>query len=91
MKTLTIYKRTILERTGFRKYPFKEVTQISIFYDGKEYANHYEEIDNQRLKIKFNKVLETRSANVVNEYVAKLGRSDADKFIKEKLNKILNI
>lgn len=91
MKTLRIYKRNILERTGFRKYPFKEVTQISIFYDGKEYANHYEEINNQRLKIKFNKVLETRSEKAVIEYVSKLGRSDSDKFIKEKLNKILNL
>lgn len=91
MKTLRIYKRSILERTGFRKYPYKEVTQISIFYDGKEYANHYEEIDNKRLKIKFNKVLETRSAKAVNEYVSKLGRSDSDKFIKEELNKILNL
>lgn len=31
MKQVKIYTRNILERTGFKKYPYKEVKQISIF------------------------------------------------------------
>lgn len=52
MKTITIYKRSILERTGFKKWRYKEVDQITIFYNGEEIKNHYEKIDNPRLKIK---------------------------------------
>lgn len=82
MKTLTIYTRKVLERTGYRKYPYKEVEQISIFYDGKETKNHYEEITNPRLKIKFNKALETRSLKKIETYLSTLGRTDAAMFQK---------
>lgn len=91
MKTLTIYERNILERTGFRdrRYRFKEVTQFSIYYDGSLYTNHEEYIDNPRLQIKFNKILETRSKKAVNEFMSKLGRTSTDKSIKEILNGII--
>lgn len=90
MKTITIYERTILERTVYRKYPYKEVTQISIFYDNKEYKNHGEKIDNLRLKIPFKKVFETNIKASVNHYVGELGRKEYELFEKETLNKILS-
>ena len=91
MKTLTIYKRNVLERTGFRKYPYKQVTQVIINYDGKEFKNnHYEDVNNPRLKVYFRTVLETRSIKAVNDYIAKLGRTESDKFIKETINKIIS-
>ena len=36
MKTITIYKRSILERTGFKKWPYREADQITILFDDKE-------------------------------------------------------
>lgn len=63
MKTLTIYKREVLERTGFRKYPYRNVTQWVIYYGGKRrLANTTQEVDNPMLKVQFNKYLETRSS-----------------------------
>lgn len=63
MKTLTIYKREVLERTGFRKYPYRNVTQWVIYYGGKRrLANTAQEVDNPMLKVQFNKYLETRSS-----------------------------
>lgn len=91
MKTLRIYKRTILEITGFKKYPFKEAEQITIIYDGKKISNHYEDINNPRLKIKFELVLDTRKKQVVKEFYKKLGRSDTDKFVKSILVNKLNL
>ena len=83
MKRLTIYKRTILEKTRFKKYPFKEVTQYKFFFDGKEYKNHDEDINNPRLKVKFEKILETRSTEIYGAFIGyKLGRTDADKWLK---------
>lgn len=89
MKTIKVYKRTVLERTGYRKYPYKEATQISIFYDGKEFKNHDEKIDNPRLKVNFKEVLYTRSEKAVCEFVENLGRTEAEKFAKATINKIL--
>ena len=62
MKTLIIYKREVLERTGFRKYPYRNVTQWVIYYGGKRrLANTALEVDNPMLRVQFNKYLETRS------------------------------
>lgn len=91
MKTITIYKREVLKKTGFRKYPFRQVTEVIINYDGKEFKNdHWEDIANPRLKIKFTKALETRSIKNLNKYVSRLGRSDSDKFEKATINRILS-
>lgn len=63
MKTLAIYKREVLERTGFRKYPYRNVTQWVIYYGGKRrLANTAQEVDNPMLRVQFNKYLETRSS-----------------------------
>ena len=89
MKQLTIYSRKVLQRTGFRQYPYKEVKQVSIFYDGNEYKNHGEKIDNARLKVKFNIELQTRSKKALETYINKLSRTNTDKWIKEELSKLL--
>ena len=91
MKTLTIYKREVLERTGFkdRRYRFKQVTQYSLYYDGCLYTNHDEDVNNPLLRIKFKKILETRSKKAVNEFVAGLGRTNADKSLKQIIESII--
>lgn len=89
MKQLTIYSRKVLQRTGFRAYPYKEVKQVSIFYDGKLYENHSEKIDNAHLKIKFNVELQTRSKKALQGYINGLSRTNTDKWIKEQLSKIM--
>ena len=91
MKTITIYSRKVLERTGFRQYPYKEVKQVSIIYDGEEIKNHSEKIDNARLKIKFNVELQTRSKKALETYINKLSRTNTDKWIKEQLNSIMEV
>ena len=79
MKTITIQSRKVLERTGYRQHPYKEVKQVAIFYDGNEYSNCSEKVDNPRLRIKFNIELQTRSKSDLEAYINKLGRSDTDK------------
>ena len=91
MKTVTIYYRKILERTGFRQYPYKEVKQVSIIYNGNEYKNHNEKIDNARLKVKFNVELQTRSKKALETYINKLSRTNADKWTKDHLSKIMEV
>lgn len=91
MKTITIYTRKVLQRTGFRQYPYKEVKQASIFYDGEETKNHSEKIDNARLKIKFNVELQTRSKKALEGYINSLSRTNTDKWIKEQLAKIVEV
>lgn len=39
MKTLTIYKREVLQRTGFRKHPYKKMGQFVIYYGGVEFMS----------------------------------------------------
>lgn len=62
MRTVAIYKREILIRTGFKKYPYKKETQFIIYYGGKKkLANCLENKDNPNLRIKFEKIYESRS------------------------------
>lgn len=62
MRTITIYKREILVRTGFRKYPYKKETQFIVYYGGRKVlANCLEDKDNPNLRIKFEKIYESRS------------------------------
>lgn len=46
MRTIKIFKRSILERTGYKKYPYKEAVQITILHAGREFKNHLEDIEN---------------------------------------------
>lgn len=91
MKRITIYKREVLERTGFRKYPYKDVTQYIIFYGGKKVlANCSESIENPRLKIKFNKFYESRSwikLNLLRNSLAKK-RDNASRELVSLLNEL---
>lgn len=92
MKTIKIYEREILERTRFREYRYKQVKQVIILYNNIYYNNdHYQELNNPRLKIPFKEVLNTRSTKKAQDYINMLGKSDADKWIKETLKKLLNI
>lgn len=85
MKEVKVFKRTILERTGFRKYPYREVTQITVIYGGKKFAsNHSESIDNKRLKKPFELTMKTRSLKVVKNIADMKGcYSTEDKYMKE--------
>lgn len=89
MKTILIYERSILERTNFKKWRYKEALQVSIFYNNKEYKNHYQEIDNSKLKQKFNLVLKTRTKKELENYINDLGYSNADKWQKSILKEII--
>lgn len=75
MKTIKIYKRTILEKTGYKKHPYKEVEQVTIFFDGKAQSNHNEDINNPRLKVKFDLVFNTRKKADLKNYIDGLGRT----------------
>ena len=88
MKTIKIYKRNVMVRTGYKKYPYKEITEIIVKYDGKEYSNCLTELSNTRLKVKFKCVFETRTFDRLKEYRMKLGYSEADKWLKAKIDDI---
>lgn len=89
MKTIKIYKRTITEKTGYSKFPYKQVEQITILYNNIKTSNHYENIDNPRLKVKFELILNTRKKSDLKGFIDRLGRSDNDKWQKQILSKIL--
>lgn len=89
MKTITIYKRTILERTKFKKWRYKEIDQVSIIYEGKERKNHDQTIANKRLQKPFEIILNTRKKEELKKYFNGLGWSDVDKWQKSILKEIL--
>lgn len=91
MKKITILKREVLERTNFKKWRFKEVTQFTILHDNKVInINHDVDYKNEKLKIAFNKILETSRKNDLDNFIKKLGRSENEKQLKNELLKILN-
>lgn len=83
MKKITIYERTIKERTGYRKYPFKNVKQFTVFYNGQIFANHSEDVNNKHLRVPFVKVLDTRKKNDLEAFLGGLGRTEAEKLLKK--------
>lgn len=89
MKTIKIYKRTITEKTGYSKFPYKQIEQITILYNNIKTSNHYENIDNPRLKVKFELILNTRKKSDLKGFIDRLGRSDNDKWQKQILSEIL--
>lgn len=90
MRTLTIYKRTILERTRYKSHRYKECEQTTIIFGGETYRNHDVDLDNPRLKVKFEIVLETNNEESVERYIESLGKSNNDKWEKEVLKQILD-
>lgn len=89
MKTIKVYSRVVLKRTGYRKYPYKESKEISIFYNGQEIYNHCNSIDNPKLKIPFTLDLKTRSKKSVENFISNLRRISEDVWLKQKLIDIL--
>ena len=89
MKTIRIYKRNVTVRTGYKKYPYKEVIEYIVNYDGKEYSNCLTELSNTILKVKFECVFETRTFDRLNEFRMVLGYSEADKWLKAKIDEII--
>lgn len=87
MKVLRVYRRTMFKRTSSRY--FKKDVQLSVFYDDKEYRNHYEDINNPRLRVKFDLILTTRKKCDVEKCITFLGKTEAEKWLKETLNSIL--
>ena len=82
MKPITIYKR---------KIPYKGEYQFIILYKDKEVKNHDEAIDNPRLKNKFEKVLDTRSKQKLGRFIANLGISESEQWLKNELEIIYYI
>ena len=83
MKTIYIYTREVLVRTGFRKYPYKQVVEYQISV-GKE----LKDINNKK-RVPFVLSLKTRSNKKLNEYLAKLGnQSNFAKDIKQYVAKL---
>ena len=91
MKTITIYTRNVLERTGYRKHPYKEAMQYIVTYDGKIFKNHDQSLDNPRLKVQFEKVLETRSKKELDKFISHLGKSYDDQDLKYDLNNVIKL
>lgn len=90
LKTVTILKREIIERTGYKKYPFKQLDQIIIVYKNKRFdSNCWEDPKNPRLKKPFIEVFKTRSLKALNNYMDRLGRSDGDRWQMKALNELL--
>ena len=93
MKTLSIYKRTILRKTGYRSHPFKEETQLIVEYDGRVWKNgHHEDRNNERLRTPFERIYFYYSWSLISlrDYQKLLpNRSDADKWLKATLNLVI--
>jgi hypothetical protein len=89
MKTVRVIERTIKAKTGFKRYPFKNERQVTIIHGEKVFKNHYEDIDNPRLKIKFVETFKTRGKKNLQAYIDKLGRTDTEKWMKNILIEML--
>ena len=89
MKNLKVYERSVLERTGYRKYPYKEVTQYVVSYNDKVYKNgHYEDVHNPRLKVKFKEVLNTRKKTDVTRFLNRNCRTESFKWLKSTIKSL---
>lgn len=89
MKTIKIYKRNVTVRTGYRKYPYKEVTEYVVTYNNVTYSNCLTELENPRLKIKFECIYETRCQDRLLDFRKKLGIGEADMWLKKCIDKII--
>lgn len=91
MKKITIFERSVLERTRFKKWRYKEITQYTILFDNKIIQNHDININNNNLKVKFIKILETSKKNELIAFYENIQkRRDHDSiFLKDELIKII--
>jgi len=90
MKTITIRKREIAERTKYRNYLFKTVTQFYCTYGDEVFLDETPcELQKlQKSRVPLQTVLFTRSVRKLDEFVTGLGRSDADKRLKRAIKEI---
>ena len=90
MKTVKVYAREILERTGYKAHPYKKQTQYIVLHNGQMWRNqHLETLDNARLRIPFVEVLNTRSIKTIEIAMKTLGKTDAEKWLKVTLKCIV--
>ena len=85
MKTVKIYGREVMVRTGYRAYPYKAEQHFIVVFEGKKVSNCYETLDDKNLRIHFGLKLKTRSTIVVEDFVKKLGNKDDEKWLKKVL------
>ena len=91
MKKVIIYKREILERTGYKAHPFKKVVQYIIYYNDEEIRNnHSENPDNPRLKIPFYQIIATANKQDLIKFYNSLSKTIADKWLKMILKTIID-
>lgn len=92
MKKLTIYWRTALVRTGFKKFPYKKEDQYIILYGNKIYAkNNNQSIDNPRLKNKFEIIYNSKSKKQLENTIEKLSKKkdNGSKYLKKQLEDLI--
>lgn len=87
MKTVTIMKREIAERTKYRHYRFKTVTQFYCTY-GDEVFLDETPCEMAKMRVPLQTVVCTRSVRKLDDFVTGLGRSDADKRLKRAIKEI---
>lgn len=86
MKTLTIYQRTILERTGYRKHPYAEKTETLIYYATRRTPS----MDYPNYRVQFHKVFESRSLKSLEAFLDKIpNRTNAQKDMKAQVSALL--
>lgn len=80
-------KREIAERTKYRHYRFKTVTQFYCTY-GDEVFLDETPCEMVKMRVPLQTVLCTRSVRKLDDFVTGLGRSDADKRLKRAIKEI---
>ena len=87
MKTVTIMKREIAERTKYRQYRFKTVTQFYCTYGDEAFLDEIR-CETPKMRIPLKTILCTRSPRKLDEFMVGLGRSDANKRLKRAIKEI---
>lgn len=78
MKQITILYRSVLERTGYRKYPYKEIKQYIVIEGKEECYNGYRVKITNRLKVPFETILQTRSKKELTKLINTLSTRQYD-------------
>lgn len=92
MKKLTIWRREVTERTKWRSFRYKEVTQFAIYFGGELVAKNSDYTpEDKSIRKPFTKFFETMNRKSLESFIKDYGwRRDADsKFLVENLNKLL--
>lgn len=89
MRRIQIYRREVLERTGFRDYPFKKKVEYIISLSTDTIRNgHYRNYNDKNLKIPFKLVLDTRKHSELSDFVGTLTNCNDDKWLKVQIAKM---